>query len=86
VASLAELNQRIAAADIADGRVITSRPVTIAAAFAAEQPAMLPGTPDPPAQPRRDTGRRDRRPQRFSSACTSGHPDQADRPRRARST
>ena len=43
MASLAELNQRIAAADIADdGRVITGRPVTVAAAFAAEQPAMLP--------------------------------------------
>jgi transposase len=43
VASLAGLNQRIAAADIADdGRVITGRPVTVAAAFAAEQPAMLP--------------------------------------------
>jgi transposase len=42
VASLAELNQRIAAADIVDdGRVITGRPVTIAAAFADEQPAML---------------------------------------------
>ena len=43
VASLAALNQRIAAADILDdGRVITGRPVTVAAAFAAEQPAMLP--------------------------------------------
>ena len=43
VASLAALNQRIAAADIADdGRVITGRAVTIAAAFAAEQPAMMP--------------------------------------------
>jgi hypothetical protein len=43
VASLAALNQRIAAADIVDdGRVITGRPVTVAAAFAAEQPAMLP--------------------------------------------
>ena len=43
MASLAELNQRIAAADIVDdGRVITGRPVTVAAAFAAEQPAMLP--------------------------------------------
>ena len=40
--SLAALNQRIAAADILDdGRVITGRPVTIAAAFAAEQPAMM---------------------------------------------
>jgi transposase len=43
LASLAALNQLIAAADILDdGRVITGRPVTIAAAFAAEQPAMLP--------------------------------------------
>ena len=43
MASLAALNQLIAAADIVDdGRVITGRPVTIAAAFAAEQPAMLP--------------------------------------------
>jgi transposase len=43
VASLAALNQRIAAADIVDdGRVITGRPVTVSAAFAAEQPAMLP--------------------------------------------
>ena len=37
VASLAALNQRIAAAGILDdGRVITGRPVTVAAAFAAE--------------------------------------------------
>jgi transposase len=43
VASLADLNQLIAAADtLDDGRVITGRPVTVAAAFAAEQPAMLP--------------------------------------------
>ncbi len=42
VASLAALNERIAAADIVDdGRVITGRPVSIAAAFA-EQPAMIP--------------------------------------------
>jgi hypothetical protein len=42
VASLAALNQLIAAADMLDdGRVITGRPLTIAAAFAAEQPAML---------------------------------------------
>jgi transposase len=42
VASLAALNQRIAVADIVDdGRVITGRPVTVAAAFAAEQPAMM---------------------------------------------
>jgi hypothetical protein len=38
VASLAELNQRIAAADITDdGRVITGRSFTVARAFAAEQ-------------------------------------------------
>jgi transposase len=43
VASLAALNQLIAAADVLDdGRVITGRPVTVAATFAAEQPAMLP--------------------------------------------
>jgi transposase len=43
VASMAALNQLIAAADMVDdGRVITGRPVTIAAAFAEEQPAMAP--------------------------------------------
>jgi transposase len=43
VGSLAALNQLITAADIVDdGRVITGRPVTVAAAFAAEQPAMMP--------------------------------------------
>jgi transposase len=43
VASLVALNQLIAAADIVDdGRVVTGRPATVAAAFAAEQPAMLP--------------------------------------------
>jgi hypothetical protein len=43
VASLAALNQRIAAAGILDdGRVITGRPATVAAAFAAGQPAMMP--------------------------------------------
>ena len=43
VVSLAALNQLIAAADIVDdGRVITGRPVTVATAFAAEQPALLP--------------------------------------------
>src|SRR5579863_9550600 len=42
-ASLGALNQLIAAGDMVDdGRVITGRPVTVAAAFAAEQPAMLP--------------------------------------------
>jgi transposase len=46
--SLAGLNQRIAAADMLDdGRVITGRPVTVAAAFAAEQPAMLPLPAEP---------------------------------------
>ena len=53
VASLAELNQLIAAADIVDdGRVITGRPVTVAAAFAAEQPRVrpLPGEPFDPAR------------------------------------
>jgi transposase len=53
VASLAALNQLIAAADILDdGRVITGRPVTIAAAFAEEQLAMLP-LPDEPFDPAR---------------------------------
>jgi transposase len=48
VASLAALNQLIAAADMVDdGRVITGRPVTIAAAFAEEQLAMLPLATDP---------------------------------------
>jgi transposase len=48
VASLAQLNQLIAAADIADdGRVITGRPVTVAAAFAAEQPHLLPLPAEP---------------------------------------
>ena len=53
VASLAALNQLIAAGDLADdGRVITGRPVTIAAAFAAEQLAMgsLPAEPFDPAR------------------------------------
>ncbi len=53
VASLAALNQLIAAGDLTDdGRVITGRPVTIAAAFAEEQPAMLP-LPDEPFDPAR---------------------------------
>ena len=48
VPSLAALNQLIAAADIIDdGRVITGRPVTVAAAFAAEQHAMLPLPAEP---------------------------------------
>jgi transposase len=46
--SLAALNQLIAAGDIVDdGRVITGRPVMIAAAFAAEQPALLPLPAEP---------------------------------------
>jgi transposase len=48
VPSLAALNQLIAAADITDdGRVITGRPVTVAAAFAAEQPHLLPLPAEP---------------------------------------
>jgi transposase len=53
VASLAALNQLIAAADMVDdGRVITGRPVTVAAAFAEEQLAMgpLPAEPFDPAR------------------------------------
>jgi hypothetical protein len=53
VASLAALNQLIAAADMVDDRrVITGRPVTTAAAFAGEQPAMwpLPAEPFDPAR------------------------------------
>jgi transposase len=53
VASLAVLNQLIAAADMVDdGRVITGRPVTVAAAFAEEQLAMgpLPAEPFDPAR------------------------------------
>jgi transposase len=53
VGLLAELNQFIAAADIIDdGRVITGRPVTVAAAFAAEQPHLLalPAEPFDPAR------------------------------------
>lgn len=43
VASLAELNELIAAGDLADdSRVITGRPVTVAAAFAAELPHLAP--------------------------------------------
>jgi transposase len=43
VASLAELNELIAAGDRADDdRVITGRPVTVAAAFAAELPHLMP--------------------------------------------
>jgi hypothetical protein len=53
VTSLAALNQLISAGDIVDdGRVITGRPVTIAAAFADEQLAMgpLPAEPFDPAR------------------------------------
>jgi transposase len=53
VASLTALNQLISVGDMVDdGRVITGRPVTIAAAFAAEQPAMapLPAEPFDPAR------------------------------------
>jgi transposase len=53
VASLAVLNDLIAAADLAeDSRVITGRPVTIGAAFTAELPAMrpLPAEPFDPAR------------------------------------
>jgi transposase len=53
VASLAALNKLISAADIVDdGRVITGRPVMVAAAFAAEQLAMapLPAEPFDPAR------------------------------------
>lgn len=43
VASLAELNALLAAGDVADDeRVITGRPVTVAAAFAAELPRLAP--------------------------------------------
>jgi hypothetical protein len=43
VASLAELNELIAAGDLADDdRVITGRPVTVAAAFAAEAAMLMP--------------------------------------------
>ena len=53
VASLAELNTLIAAGDAADDdRVITGRPTTVAAAFAAELPALAP-LPDEPFDPAR---------------------------------
>ena len=46
--SLAELNTLIAAGDVLDDtRVITGRPMTVAAAFAAELPALLPLTGEP---------------------------------------
>ena len=48
VTSLAAMNQLIAAGDMVDdGRVITGRPVTVAAAFAAEQLAMMPLPAEP---------------------------------------
>jgi len=53
VASLAELNALIAAGDrLDDTRVITGRPTTVAAAFAAELPALAP-LPDEPFDPAR---------------------------------
>ena len=53
VASLAELNVLIAAGDAADDtRVITGRPTTVGAAFAAELPALAP-LPDEPFDPAR---------------------------------
>lgn len=53
VASLAELNVLIAAGDAADDtRVITGRPRTVGAAFAAELPALAP-LPDEPFDPAR---------------------------------
>jgi transposase len=53
VASLAELNELIAAGDAADDqRVITGRPRTVAAAFAAELPALAP-LPEAPFDPAR---------------------------------
>jgi len=62
VASLAALNQLIAAADVIDdGRVITGRPVTVAAAFAAEQPALLPLPAEPFDSARLLTARVDNR-------------------------
>src|SRR5256886_13565730 len=48
VTSLAALNQLIASGDLVDdGRVITGRPVTVAAAFADEQLAMMPLPAEP---------------------------------------
>jgi hypothetical protein len=48
VSSLAELNALIAAGDLLDDtRVITGRPSTVAAAFAAELPALLPLPAEP---------------------------------------
>lgn len=53
VASLVELNALITASDVADDeRVITGRPVTVGAAFAAELPALAP-LPDEPFDPAR---------------------------------
>lgn len=47
VGSLAELNELIAAGDLLDeDRVITGRPVTVGAAFAAEAPALAPLPPE----------------------------------------
>ncbi|WAL64706.1 hypothetical protein ORV05_27650 [Amycolatopsis cynarae] len=53
VASLAELNTLIAAGDLLDDtRVIIGRPTTVAAAFAAELPALMP-LPAEPSDPAR---------------------------------
>ena len=53
VASLAELNELIAAADLVDdARVITGRPITVGAAFAAEASELL-GLPAEPFDPAR---------------------------------
>ncbi len=53
VASLAELNELIAAGDLLDDdRVITGRPITIGAAFAAETPTLM-GLPTEPFDPAR---------------------------------
>jgi Mu transposase, C-terminal domain len=53
VVSLAELNTLVAAGDVLDDtRVTTGRPITVAAAFAAELPALQP-LPDEPFDPAR---------------------------------
>lgn len=53
VASMADLNELIAAGDVVDdARVITGRPITVGAAFSAEQPSLmrLPAEPFDPAR------------------------------------
>lgn len=53
VATLAELNDLIAAGDLVDdSRVITGRPITVGAAFTAEHPALM-GLPAEPFDPAR---------------------------------